>query len=63
MESKIAYSGTYTHEGHDVNFEVNNAGVTIIETKDGNIQAPMDFSFKKATFFQNQLVQWGYISY
>jgi hypothetical protein len=63
MESNKVYSGTYTHEGHDVNFDVRDDGVTIIETKDGNIQAPMDFSFKKATFFQNQLVQWGYISY
>jgi hypothetical protein len=63
MESKIAYSGTYTHEGHDVNFEVNNAGVTIIETKDGKIQAPIDFTLKKATDYQNQLVKWGYVSY
>ena len=63
MESKTVYCGTYSHEGHDVNFEVNDHGVTIIETKDGKIQAPMEFSTKKATFFQNQLVQWGYISY
>ena len=63
MESKTVYSGTYSHEGHDVNFEVNNAGVTIIETKDGKIQAPMDFTLKKATDYQNQLVKWGYVSY
>lgn len=62
-ESKTVYSGTYTHEGHDVNFEVTDTGVTIIETKDGKIQAPMDFSVRKATFFQAQLVEWGYISY
>jgi len=46
-----------------VNFEVTDTGVTIIETKDGKIQAPMDFSVRKATFFQAQLVEWGYISY
>jgi|TARA_R110001592_G_scaffold311319_1_gene586164 hypothetical protein len=63
MENNIVYSGTYTHEGHDVNFEVNTNGVTIIETKDGKIQTPMEFSLKKATFFQNQLIKWGYISY
>ena len=63
MESNKVYRGTYTHEGHDVNFDVRDDGVTIIETKDGKIQAPMEFSTKKATFFQNQLVQWGYISY
>lgn len=62
-ESNITFSGTYTHEGHDVNFEVSNTGVTIIETKDGKIQAPMEFSVRKASFYQKQLVEWGYVSY
>ena len=65
MTVNKAYSGTYTFEGHDVQFHVleNGAEMEILETKDGNTMPVKRVNIGEGVDYQDQLVKWGYVSY
>tara|TARA_Y100001937_G_scaffold112552_1_gene160283 strand:- start:590 stop:808 length:219 start_codon:yes stop_codon:yes gene_type:complete len=60
-----SYSGTYTYEGHDVNFTVMENGMTmeIQETKDGKVMPKKVVDIVEAIDYQDQLIDWGYVSF
>ena len=60
-----AYTGTYTHEGHDVQFHVleNGATMEIVETKDGRTMPIKLVDLQEGVEYQDQLIKWGYVSY
>ncbi len=60
-----AYTGTYTHEGHDVQFHVleNGATMEIVETKDGRTMPIKLVDLEEGVEYQDQLIKWGYVSY
>lgn len=62
---KVVYGGTYTYEGHDVNFQINEDGETLIvtESKDGFTTQPVKYSIDDAINYQSDLVKWGYKGY
>ncbi len=60
-----SYTGTYTHEGHDVQFHVleNGATMEIVETKDGRTMPIKLVDLEEGVEYQDQLIKWGYVSY
>jgi len=64
-ESNKAYFGTYTYEGHDVQFHVleNGMEMEISETKDGNTVTVKRVNIEEGVDYQDQLLKWGYTSY
>ena len=64
-ENNKAYSGTYTFEGHDVQFYVleNGMEMEILETKDGKTMPVKRVNIAEGVEYQDQLVSWGYSSY
>jgi len=65
MTENKAYSGTYTHEGHDVQFHVleNGAEMEIVEIKDGNTMPVKRVNIEEGVDYQDKLIKWGYTSY
>ena len=65
MTENKAYSGTYTYEGHDVQFHVleNGREMEILETKDGNVMPSKRVNIAEGVDYQDQLIKWGYTSY
>ena len=65
MTESKAYSGTYTFEGHEVNFRVleNGMEMEILETKDGSTMPSKRVNIAEGVEYQDQLVEWGYTSY
>jgi hypothetical protein len=65
MTENKAYSGTYTFEGHDVQFHVleNGATMEIVETKDGKTMPVRLVDLEEGVDFQDKLIKWGYTSY
>ena len=57
------YSGTYTNEGHDVGFHVDEDGVTVVETFNGTPTVPRDTSLLEALDYQTRLTKLGYTTY
>jgi hypothetical protein len=59
------YTGTYTYEGHDVQFHVleNGAQMEILETKDGKTTPTKVVNIVEGVEYQDKLIEWGYISY
>lgn len=60
-----AYSGTYTYEGHDVQFHIleNGAEMEILEIKDGKTTPTKVVNIDEGVDYQDQLIKWGYTSY
>jgi hypothetical protein len=60
-----SYSGTYTYEGHDVQFHIleNGAEMEILETKDGKTTPTKVVNIDEGADYQDQLIKWGYTSY
>lgn len=65
MTENKAYSGTYTFEGHDVQFHVleNGATMEIVETKDGKTMPVRLVDLEEGVDYQDKLIKWGYTSY
>ena len=65
MTEDKAYSGTYTFEGHDVQFHVleNGMEMEILETKDGNTMPVKRVNIEEGVDYQDQLIKWGYVNY
>lgn len=65
MTENKAYSGTYTFEGHDVQFHVleNGMEMEILETKDGNTMPVKRVNIEEGVDYQDQLIKWGYVNY
>ena len=65
MASNKAYSGTYTYEGHDVQFHIRENGATmeILETKDGKTTPTKVVNIAEGVDYQDKLIKWGYTSY
>jgi len=65
MTENKAYSGTYTYEGHDVQFHVleNGAEMEIVEIKDGNTMPVKRVNIEEGVDYQDKLIKWGYTSY
>jgi hypothetical protein len=60
-----AYTGTYTYEGHDVHFHIleNGAEMEILEIKDGKAIPSKRVNIAEGVEYQDQLIEWGYVSY
>ena len=60
-----AYTGTYTYEGHDVHFHIleNGAEMEILEIKDGKAIPSKRVNIVEGVEYQDQLIEWGYVSY
>ena len=65
MTENKAYSGTYTYEGHDVQFHVleNGMEMEILEIKDGNVMPIKRVNIEEGVDYQDQLIKWGYELY
>ncbi len=65
MTESKAYGGTYTYEGHDVHFRIQENGITmeILESKDGNVVKEVVMNIADAVDYQDKLIEWGYTSY
>jgi hypothetical protein len=61
--SKVVYAGTWSNEGHDVTFIVNDDDVTLSETYNGKDLPNVNVSIDDAISKQEQYIKWGYINY